>query len=95
MLISPTLDGLQEMVNTCAKFMSSHNLTFSTNPNPKKCKTKCLAFTKRSSVLNSIMLNGNELPWISSTKHLGTKVENCLKGMAKDLMEKLFNKQKQ
>ena len=88
MLISPTHDGLQEMVNTCATFMSSHNLTFSTNPDPKKCKTKCLAFTKRSRELTSIQLNGNDLPWVTSAKHLGTKVENCLNGVVQDLMEK-------
>lgn len=34
------------------------------------------------------MLNGNELPWVSTTKHLGTKVDNCLKGLARVLMEK-------
>ena len=41
MLISPTLEGLQDMINDCANYMSKHNLTFSTNPDPKKCKTKC------------------------------------------------------
>jgi hypothetical protein len=88
MLISPTHDGLQEMVNNCASFMTSHNLMFSTNPDPKKCKTKCLAFTKKSRELTPIQLYGNNLPWVSSAKHLGTKVENCLNGVVKDLMEK-------
>ena len=29
-LISPTLDGLQEMLDTCEQYANEHNLTFST-----------------------------------------------------------------
>ena len=36
-LLSPTLDGLQEMLNTCADYAFEHNLTFTANDNPKKC----------------------------------------------------------
>ena len=43
-LLSPTIDELQEMMNTCADYAFEHNLTFSTNENPKKSKTKCIAF---------------------------------------------------
>ena len=88
MLISPTIDGLQEMINTSATFMKSHNLSFSTNPDPRKCKTKCMAFLKKERDIAPLQLNGNDLPWVSSAKHLGTKVENKIKGMTKDLMEK-------
>ena len=42
--------------------MRAHNLTFSTHPNPSKCKTKCLAFMKKERVLNPINLTGNGLP---------------------------------
>ena len=88
MLISPTIDGLQEMINTSATFMKSHNLSFSTNPDPRKCKTKCMAFLRKERDIAPLQLNGNDLPWVSSAKHLGTKVENKIKGMTKDLMEK-------
>ena len=88
MLLSPTFDGLQEMVDTCAEFMSTHNLKFSTHPVPAKCKTKCLAFVKKQHVLHPITLNGNGLPWVSSTKHLRTRIDNSLKGTMHDLMEK-------
>ena len=88
MLISPTIDGLQDMINQSANFMRSHNLTFSTNQDPKKCKTKCIAFTKRERDLKPLSLNGNCLPWVTSVKHLGTQIENRLNGMSKDLMEK-------
>ena len=88
MLISPSLDGLQDMINECADYMSQHNLTFSTNPDPKKCKTKCLAYTKVKREFKSLKMNGNDLPWVSSAKHLGTRIESCSKGVTKDLMEK-------
>ena len=43
-LLSPTLDGLQEMRDTWADYAFEQNLTFSTNKNPKKNKTECMAF---------------------------------------------------
>ena len=88
MLLSPTLDGLQEMVDTCAEFMNANNLKFSTHPLPTKCKTKCIAFMKKVQLLCPINLNGDDLPWVSETKHLGTKVLNIVKGMNGDMMEK-------
>ena len=88
MLLSPTHDGLQEMVDTCATFMRAHNLTFSTHPTPSRCKTKCLAFMRKKRTLNPITLNGNELPWVTSAKHLGTKINNNIKVVTQDLMEK-------
>ena len=44
-LLSPCLDGLQNMINTCSQFASKHNLTFSTDEDPKKNKTKCIRDT--------------------------------------------------
>ena len=88
MLISPTIDGLQDMITTSADFMKAHNLAFSTNPDPRKCKTKCMAFTKKERIIAPLRMNGNDLPWVTSAKHLGTKMESNIAGMAKDLMEK-------
>ena len=56
-LLSPTLHGLHEMLNTCADYAFEHNLTFSTNDNPKKSKTKCMAFLlhkKRSKRIDAV-----------------------------------------
>ena len=77
MLLSPTLEGLQGMVARCAAYMSVHNLSLGPHPDPRKCKAKCLAY-----------LNGNDLPWVTSTKHLGSKVEKRIKGTTQDLIEK-------
>ena len=46
--LAPSLHALQEMIKTCEEFAKSHNLRFSTDPNPQKCKTKTLAFLKKT-----------------------------------------------
>ena len=71
-LLSPSLDGLQDMINTCSKYTENHNLTFSTNENPAKSKTKCIAFTSEKLDLKHLNLYGKNLPWVESVKHLGT-----------------------
>ena len=55
-LLSPTRDGLQEMVKTCDNYATHHNLTFSTNSDYRKCKTKCLAFLKNTRNLKNTQL---------------------------------------
>ncbi len=88
LLLSPTLDGLQEMVKTCEDFANTHTLTFSTHPDANKCKTKCLAFLKKERPLKNILLCGNELPWVKTVKHLGCKISSNIQGLHDDLMEK-------
>ena len=73
MLLSPTLEGLQDMVDTCAAYMSVHNLSFSSNPDTRKCKTKCMSFLKTDRIVKNIKLYGNDLPWVTSIKHLEAK----------------------
>ena len=51
MIIFYPLDGLQEMLDTCEEYANEHNLTFSTNDNPNKNKTKCMAFLKKKRTL--------------------------------------------
>ena len=55
-LLSPTIDGLQEMVKTCEEYATEHNLSFSTHPEANRCKTKCLAFLKKDRQLKKITL---------------------------------------
>ena len=87
-LLSPSLDGLQEMINTCDEYAKEHNLTFSTNENVNKSKTKCMAFLKKKRSLNNLKLRGHNLPWVSYVKHLGCKIENTPDGMKQDLRGK-------
>ena len=75
-LLAPSLHGLQEMLQICEKYANDHNLKFSTDPNPKKCKTKCIAFMKKKKDLPGLRLCGNNLPWVESRKHLGVNLND-------------------
>ena len=88
-LLSPSLDGLQNMVNTCWQYAKKHHLTFSTNNNPAKSKTKCMAFLRNDRKLRNIKLNDKDLPWIKSIKHLGSTINNNFDcNMKLDISEK-------
>ena len=88
-LLSPSVDGLQNMINTCSRYAKSHNLAFSTHENPKKSKTKCLAFQRKKKDIRKMTLNDKELPWVNSVKHLGSTItDNKACRMNQDLLEK-------
>ena len=87
-LLSPTLDGLKEMLNTYADYAFEHNLTFSTNENPKKSKTKCMAFLHKKRSLKELTLCGKRLPWVEYVKHLGNTIVNNIDYMSQDTTEK-------
>ena len=87
-LIAPSLDALQDMLNTCQEYALVHNLKFSTDQNPKKSKTKCMAFLKYERELPNLVLCGNPLPWVDSLVHLGTKVCRHSKGGKLDIRVK-------
>ena len=63
LLLSPSLDGLQEMIKSWGEHARSFNLSFSTNANLMKCKTKCMAFLNQERELKNITLDGKDLPW--------------------------------
>ena len=89
LLLAPSIDALQEMLRTCENYACKHNMQFSTDVNPKKSKTKCMAFVKRKDVLLRRMnLCGNTLPWVNNIKHLGTLLSNDLNITADDVMQK-------
>ena len=48
-LLSASRVGLQSLMTTCEKFDDQNNLTFSTNIDPKKSKSKCIIFSKNAS----------------------------------------------
>ena len=88
-LIAPSIDGLQEMLYVCERYAADHNLKFSTNTNPTKSKTKCMAFLSKDRELRKLKLCGNELPWVEKGKHLGVKVTNNPNNiLGDDIMEK-------
>ena len=75
-LLAPSLNALQEMLNTCQDYAEKHNLIFSTDDKPSKSKTKCIAFLKSDRELPKLKLCSKYLPWVKTVKHLGNTLEN-------------------
>ena len=84
-VLAPSLDALKEMMKTIEDYCNSHNLKFSTDPDPRKCKTKCIAFLMKERELPSIYLCGDPLPWVKEGIHLGNYFENKYNGMLRDV----------
>ena len=86
--LAPSLNALQDMLKTCQDYAEDHNLRFSTDLNPSKCKTKTMAFLKSQRNLPSLILCGNPLPWNDKCKHLGTTLTNKIDGCEEDMKVK-------
>ena len=68
-----------------SKFAKSRNLKFGTSDNPAKSKTKCIIFSKKKiEGVKNIVLDGKNLPWVSSIKYLGSILEEN-NSMSKDI----------
>ena len=80
-LLAPSMDALQDMLNTCEEYNNEHGLKFSTDPKPSKSKTKCIAFLKSDRDLPPPTLCGNLLPWVKAGKHVGQTVTNKADGL--------------
>ena len=88
--LCPSRKGLQEMLNIAEKYMSDHNITFSTNEDPVKSKTKGIIFTRQplKTDVVALRLNGNSLPWVTKAKYLGNDIEAYGKGLYSDVRVK-------
>ena len=69
-LLSPSRDGLQQMVNICQTYFTSLGIKISVNVNLAKSKTKYLAFNVTSTP-KMLSLYNMSLPWVPSHIHLG------------------------
>ena len=86
--LAPSLSALQDILSTCEEYANTHNLKFGTDPDPRKCKTKSMAFLHRPRPLPSMYLCGNPLPWVDKLKHVGNMVSNKVDGCQMDIMQK-------
>ena len=84
-LLAPSRESLQVMLTICENYAASHGLKFSTDPDPKKSKTRGLAFLQRERFVKPVVLCGNALPWVSSCKHLGNTIVNTASADAGDI----------
>ena len=73
-LLAPSRESLQSMLAICESYAADHGLIFSTDRNPQKSKTKCLAFLQVDKDIRPVRLCGNELPWVKSCVHLGNTI---------------------
>ena len=89
-ILAPSIGALRDMIWTCESFAKKHNLQFSTDPNPEKCKTKLIAFSKSSNYKPNanVYLCDNILPWVVNVKHVGNQITSIVDGMQKDIQIK-------
>ena len=74
LLLAPTRSAMQAMLDTCDVYAAKHNIMFSTDPDPKKSKSKCIfvcGARKNMTKPAPLTLCGRELPWVSNATHLG------------------------
>ena len=85
---APSFSALESMMKIIEEFNEEHGLRFSTDPNPAKSKTKCIAWLNVKRTLSNIILSGNLTPWVEKIRHLGNTITNNSNTMAKDMEEK-------
>jgi hypothetical protein len=65
---------MQMMLNTVEEFAARNNISFSTDPDPRKSKSKCIFVVgkrRRLTKPSPLTLCGHNLPWVDSAVHLG------------------------
>ena len=68
-LLAPTRSAMAAMLKVCEDYAREHNISFSTDPNPAKSKTKCLYMCGKTNVMNypaNLKLNGRDLPFVKT-----------------------------
>ena len=73
-LLAPSRGAMELMLATCEDFAAENNLKFSTDPDPRKSKTKCVYMCGKLNNVQypaSLQLYGDDLPWVTSAVHLG------------------------
>ena len=81
---------LQEMLDLAQRYVQDHQISFSTNPEPSKSKTKGIVFSnsKLRFTPAPLILNGDALPWVDHAKYLGNTLTNVMEGFSKDCKQK-------
>ena len=87
-LLAPSLSALKHMIFLAEQYFTKHGLSFSTDPDPRKSKTKCIAWLKEKRTLPNLVLCGNQLPWVDKVMHLGITLTNEKNILASDMSVK-------
>jgi hypothetical protein len=90
-LLAPSREAAQKMLQTCEIFTAENNIKFSTNEDPKMSKSKALYVVgPRGAALARplpLQLCGRPLPWVERSDHLGHALHQD-GTMAQDAKEK-------
>ena len=74
-LLAPCRQAAQLMLQICEQFAEEHNISFSTDQDPAKSKSKAIYMIgkSRGTLLKPInlILCGESLPWVERAEHLG------------------------
>ena len=73
-LVCPVRSAAMGMLKTCEEWAEQYGITFLTDPNPAKSKTKAMVVKgerKGSTMLAPLSLCGNLLPYVPRLDHLG------------------------
>jgi hypothetical protein len=75
LLMAASCSAMAKMLKVCEKYALNLNLFFSTDPDPKKSKSKLIFMTgtRLRNVVQpvNLQLYGQDLPWVSTATHLG------------------------
>ena len=88
-LLAPSRTAMQMMLQGCEDFGTRNNLLFSTDPDARKSKTKCVFMCGKKKLVKPapLSLYGRELPFVRNATHLGNEL--CEDGtMDMDMKEK-------
>ena len=73
-LMAPSHQAMQVMLNEVESFAMEYNIQFSTDPVPQKSKSKCIFMRGNNKNLvkpPELRLCGRSLPWVERASHLG------------------------
>ena len=87
-LLAPSLSALERMIFLAETYFTKHGLSFSTDADPRKSKTKCIAWLREERTLPNLVLCGNQLPWVNQVTHLGIILTNQKDILANDMSVK-------
>ena len=77
----------EHALDVAFNYVSEHKITFSTDQNPEKSKTKGITFSSKEIIWEPSPLQfcGNSLPWVKSAKYVGNRILNHMDGLQSDI----------
>ena len=79
-LLAPSRSAMVAMLATCEDYARRHNITFSTDDDPKKSKTKVIYMNgnmENTMYPAPLKLNGKDLPYVKTATHLGHELSQA------------------